>query len=82
LNFKKRREGSNKFPHTPTEKVERPRYPLAASSVLILTQPSEGNSHLTGEGQRTLPIQVFIPKNLITPKSNTPFFIEALDEFS
>jgi len=49
--------------------------------MLILTQPGEGNSHLTGRGRRTLPLQVLIPKNLITLKSNISFFIEALDEF-
>ena len=56
--------------------------PLAAPSMLILTQSGEGNSHLTGRGRRTLPLRVLIPKNLITLKSNISFFIEALDEFT
>jgi len=49
--------------------------------MLILTQPGEGNSHLTGKGRRTLPLRVLIPKNLITLKSIIPFFIEALNYF-
>ena len=49
--------------------------------MLILTQPGEENSHLTGRGRRTLPLSVLIPKNLIMLKSNISFFIEALDEF-
>ena len=49
--------------------------------MLILSQPGEGNSHLTGRGQRTLPVRVLMLKNLITLKSNISFFIEALDEF-
>ena len=32
--------------------------------MLILTQPGEGNSHLTGRGRRTLPVRVLIPKKL------------------
>jgi len=36
--------------------VARPGYPLAAPSMLILTQPDEGNSHLIGRGRRTLPV--------------------------
>jgi len=44
--------------------VARPGYPLAAPSMLILTQPGEGNSHLSGKGRRTLPLRVLIPKNL------------------
>ena len=48
--------------------------------MLILTQPGEGNSHLTGRGRRTLPVRVLIPKNFNTLKSNISFFIEALDE--
>ena len=52
--------------------------------MLILTQPSEGNSHLTGRGciTLTLPVRVLIPKNLIMLlKSNISFFIKALDKF-
>ena len=49
--------------------------------MLILTQSSEGKSHLTGRGQRTLLLRVLIPKNLITFKSSISFFIETLDEF-
>ena len=84
LNFKKCRESTNKLLHTPTKNTSissKTRYPLASPSMLILTQPGEGNSHLTGKGRRTLPLQVLIPKNLITLKSSISFFIEALDEF-
>jgi len=83
LNFKKRRKNSNKFPILPRKippQVAKPGYPLAAPSMLILTQPGEGNSHLIGRGRRTLPVRVLIPKNLSTLKLNISFFIEALDE--
>jgi len=84
LNFKKRKESTNKFFHTPAENSStssKTRIPLAAPSVLILTHPSEGNSHLTGREQRILPLRVLIPKNLIMFISNISFFIETLDEF-
>ena len=84
LNFKKLRESTNKLPHTPTENTStsnKTRIPLTAPSVLILTQSGEENSHLTGRGQRTLPLRILIPKKLITMKSNISFFIETLDEF-
>ena len=84
LNFKKRKESTNKLPHTPTKippQVARSGYSLAVPLVLILTQPGEGNSHLTGRERRILPLRVLIAKNLITLKSNISFFIEALDEF-
>ena len=85
LNFKKRKENTNKLPHTPIKNIStssKTKIPLAAPSVLILTLPGEENSHLTRRGRRTLPLRVLIPKNLITLKSNISFFIEALDEFS
>jgi len=66
LNFKKRRESTNKLSHTPTENTStssKTRIPLAALSMLILTESSEGNSRLTGRGQRTLPLRVVIPNN-------------------
>ena len=51
LDFEKCRESTNKLPHTPTENTSTSSmtriYPLAAPSVLILTQPGEGNSYLT-----------------------------------
>jgi len=53
LNFKKHRESINKLPILPRKippQVAKPGYPLAAPSMLILTQPGEGNSHLTGRG--------------------------------
>jgi len=84
MNFKKCRERTNKLPILPRKippQVARPGYPLAAPSVLILTQPSEGKSNLTERGRRTLPVRVLIPKNLISLKCNISFFIEALDEF-
>jgi len=84
MNFKKCRKSTNKLPILPRKivsQVARPGYLLAAPSVLILTQLGEGNSHLTGRGRRNLPVRVLIPKNLITLKSYTSFFIEALDEF-
>jgi len=84
LNFKKRRKRTNKFFHTPTENTStssKSRIPLSAPSMLILTQPGEGNSHLTGIGRRTLPLRVLISKNLIMLKFNISLFIEAFDEF-
>ena len=57
MNFKKRRESTNKFSHTLTENTStssKNRIPLVASSVLILTQPIEGNSYVIGKGRRTL----------------------------
>jgi len=81
LNFKKCKESTNKLPREIPPQVARPGYPLAALSVLILTQLGEGNSLLTGRGQRTLPVRVLISNNLITLKSNISFFLEALDEF-
>ena len=48
LNFKERRENSNKFPHSPTENIStnsKTRIPLIAPSVLI----GEENSHLDEE---------------------------------
>ena len=50
--------------------------------MLILSKPSEENSHITGRGRRTLPVRVLIQKrkNLITLKFNISFFIEVLDE--
>jgi len=69
LNLKKRSKSTNKFSHTPTKNTStssKTRIPLAASLVLILTQPGEGNSHLTSRGRRTLPKKNLIPKNLIT----------------
>jgi len=62
--------------------VARPGYPLASPSVLILTYPDEGNSHLAGRGRKSLPIQVLIPKNIMTLKYNISFFIQTLDGFS
>ena len=50
LNFKKHRESTNKLAHTPTKNTStssKTRIPLAVPSMLILTQPSERNSHLT-----------------------------------
>jgi len=47
LNFKKHRESTNKFLLTPTENTStssKTMIPLATPSVLILTQPGEGNS--------------------------------------
>jgi len=64
-----------------TSTSSKTRISLAAPSMLILTQPGEENSHLTGKGRRTLPVRVLIPKNLITLKFNISFFIEVLDEF-
>jgi len=81
LDFKKRKENTNILPQKIPPQIARPGYPLAAPSVLILTQPGEGNSHLTERGQRILPLRVLIPKSLITLKSNISFFIETLDEF-
>ena len=49
--------------------------------MLILTQPGEGNSHLTERGHKTLLVRVLIPKNLITLKFIISLFIEALDDF-
>jgi len=82
MNCKKHRESTNKLLRIIPPQVTRPGYSLTFSSVLILTQPGEGNSYLTGRGRRTLPVRVLIPKNLITLKFNISFFIEALDEFS
>jgi len=59
LNFKKRRKtpiNSLILPQEIPPQVARPKYPLAALSVLILTPPGEGNSHLTGRGRRPLPV--------------------------
>ena len=84
LNFKKRRENTNKLSHTPTENTStssKTMIPPSNPSVLILTQPGEGNSHLTERERRILPLRVLIPKNLITLKFNILFFIEVLDEF-
>jgi len=56
LNFKKRRESSNKFPHTHTKNTStssKTKISLAAPSMLILTQLGERNSYLTGRGRRT-----------------------------
>jgi len=84
LNFKKRRESTNKLLHTPTENTStsnKTRIPLKAPSVLILTQLGKGNSYLTRRERRTLSLWVLIPKNLITLKPNISFFVEALDKF-
>ena len=85
LNFKKHRKSSNKFSHTPTESTftsTKTKISHSSPLVLILTQPSEGNSHLTGRGCKTLPARVLISKKLSTLKSNISFFIKALDELS
>ena len=69
LNFKKRKESSSKFPHTPTKNTStssKTRISPSSPLMLILTQPGERNSHLTGRERRTLPERVLIPKNLIT----------------
>ena len=85
LNFKKRRENTNKLPHTPTKNTStssKTRIHPISSSVLILTQFGGGNSYLTEKGRKTLLLRVLIPKNIFTLKSNISFFIEVLDEFS
>ena len=67
LNFKKRWKSTNKFSHTPTKNTytsSKIRIPLAIPSVLILTQPDEGNSRLTGREQRTFSLRVLLPKKL------------------
>ena len=50
MNSKKRRKSSNKFSHNPTKNTStssKTRISPCIPSVLILTQPGEGNSHLT-----------------------------------
>jgi len=39
--------------------------------MLILIQPGEGNSHLTGGGRRTLPVRVLILKPQNKPSQKT-----------
>ena len=58
-NFKKCKENTNKLFHTSTKNTStstNTRIPLTAPLVLILTQPGEGNSHLTRRGRKTLPL--------------------------
>jgi len=84
LNIKKSIEkpiNSSIFPQKIPPQVARPGEPLTTPSVLLLTQPSEGNSHQAGRGCITLPLRVLIPKNLSTLKSNISFLIELLDKF-
>jgi len=53
LNIKESRETINKLPIIPRKiplQAAGPGEPLAAPSILILSQPSEGNCHLTGRG--------------------------------
>jgi len=62
MNFKKRRKSSNILPRKITPQVTRSGYLLAAPSMLILTQPDEGNSRLT-DHKRTYSKQNFDKNN-------------------
>ena len=61
-NAKKTSINSFILPRKIFAQVVRSWYLLAVPSVLILTEPGEGNSHIKGRGRKTLPLRVLIPK--------------------
>jgi len=84
LNFKKRRENTDKLSHTPTKNTS-----TSSKTRIFSSSPINVNFNpawwrelpFNRKRWRTLPVRILIPKNLIMLKSNISFFIETLDGF-